>query len=248
MPELIIPSLVIPLWPAPANVKAVSTTRLGGYSVSPFDSLNLGNHVGDIPASVSLNRQWLQQHAQMPAEPYWLNQVHSADVVVLPATETLPAADAAFTRRPQQICTVMTADCLPVLFCDRQGTQVAAAHAGWRGLCDGVLENTLQHFTNVKHVMAWLGPAISQQAFEVGDEVRSAFVQRQATAAQAFIPGKTTGKWLADLYLLARLRLMAAGVTAIYGGEYCTFRQSQQFFSYRRDGQTGRMASSIWLE
>lgn len=244
----IMSELIIPQWPAPANVKAVSTTRLGGYSVPPFDSLNLGNHVGDMPAVVSRNRQWLQQQAQMSTEPFWLNQVHSADAVVLPAMENLPAADAAFTRQQQQICTVMTADCLPVLFCDRQGTQVAAAHAGWRGLCDGVLENTLQHFTDAGQVMVWLGPAISQQAFEVGDEVRGAFVQQQPAAAKAFIPGTLPGKWLADLYLLARLRLIAAGVAAIYGGEHCTFRQAEQFFSYRRDGQTGRMASCIWLE
>lgn len=241
------PELIIPQWPAPANVKAVSTTRLGGYSVLPFAGFNLGSHVGDVAETVQRNRQWLQQRADMPAAPFWLNQVHSATVVVLPGNQPVPAADAAFTGQRQQICTVMTADCLPVLFCDRQGTQVAAAHAGWRGLCDGVLENTLQHFTDAGQVLAWLGPAISQQAFEVGDEVREAFIRCQPEAAKAFI-SHTAGKWLADLYLLARLRLQDAGVYAIYGGEYCTYRQSELFFSYRRDGQTGRMASCIWLE
>lgn len=240
-------SLIIPDWPAPANVKAVSSTRLGGCSLAPYDSLNLGQHVGDNPDTVKQNRQLLQQQAMMPTEPFWLNQIHSADVITLPSPQVLPAADAAFSHQRQQICTVMTADCLPVLFCNQAGTEIAAAHAGWRGLCDGVLENTVRHFSEPSTVMAWLGPAISKTAFEVGDDVRTAFVRQHAEAEQAFT-ALNNNKWLADLYLLARQRLAMVGVNIIAGGNFCTFGQQAEFFSYRRDGQTGRMASCIWFE
>jgi len=247
---------IVPDWPAPAHVRAFSTSRglaaggqgVFGYSAAPYQALNLGNHVGDDSAQVSANRQLLADCAGFTVPPLYLTQVHGT--VVADCQQALAGevvADAAVCRGVGPAALVMTADCLPVLFCDGEGTQVAAAHAGWRGLCDGVLEATLMHFASPAKVMAWLGPAIGPQHFEVGSEVRAAFVAKQAAAASCFVPTATAGKYLADIYQLARLRLQAAGVSAIYGGDTCTYANSQQFFSYRRDGQTGRQASLIWL-
>lgn len=239
---------IYPDWPAPANVKALATSRSGGVSQGVFASLNLGTHVGDDIAAVTQNRLLLKAQAALPAEPAWLNQVHGTKVLALDSWQGgLTDADAAMTKTAGKVCVVMTADCLPVLFCDNKGQQVAAAHAGWRGLCDGVIEQTLQLFENPRDVMVWLGPAIGPAAFEVGAEVRAAFVAHYVGANRAFVPAGQ-GKYLADIYLLARQRLAAAGVTQIYGGHYCTLSAPQQFFSYRRDGQTGRMASLIWFE
>ncbi len=237
---------IVPGWPAPANVKALSTTRAGGVGVAPFDSLNLGTHVGDDPAAVAANRARLR--ALLPVEPCWLNQVHGTAVVDLATAHGVPDADAAVSRTPGAVCVVMTADCLPVLLCDRAGTVVGAAHAGWRGLQGGVIEAAVRAM-NVPagELMAWLGPAIGPAAFEVGDEVRAAFVADDPAAACAFRPAGPAGKWLADLYLLARQRLAALGVTAVHGGDSCTFTEAERFFSYRRDGRTGRMASLVWL-
>lgn len=251
--------LIYPTWPAPAHIQAVSTTRQGGISQLPFSSLNLGVHVGDHEADVLQNRMRLTQALALVNSPVWLNQIHSSKVVTLPLchenTVAEPMvrlqhspfvdADASFTQSVNQVCVVMTADCLPVLFCDREGKQVAAAHAGWRGLANGILENTLAHFSNPHDVMAWLGPAIGPQAFEVGDEVRAAFIAHDPSAEMAFKPHQQ--KWLADIYTLARLRLKAAGLTQIYGGDYCTMTDQTRFFSYRRSGQTGRQASLIWI-
>jgi len=245
-------SLIRANWPAPANVKTAISTRQGGVSLPPYDSLNLGSHVADNADAVQHNRTLWLQTAQLPAEPCWLNQIHSSICLDLTTQAVLSApatADASYSRLAGQVVTVLTADCLPVLFCDKAGTQVAAAHAGWRGLCDGVLEQTIGCFNSGSELMAWLGPAIGPGAFEVGDEVRAAFIARQAEAEQAFVAvAATPGKWLADLYQLARLRLAAAGVTQVFGGEFCTYTDSTRFFSYRRDGQTGRMASCIWLD
>lgn len=239
--------LLRPDWPAPANVHAVCSTRLGGCSVGPFASLNLGGHVGDEPAKVAQNRQQYQQAAAMPNAPVWLNQVHGVTVATLTHnSQSGITADAAISHQPDIVATVMTADCLPLLLCDTAGTQVAAVHAGWRGLCDGIIEATLRTFTPGAAVLAYLGPAISQAAFEVGTEVRDAFIAHDPSATKAFIAGKA-GKYHADLYQLARQRLAACGVSQVYGGDYCTYQNSALFFSYRRDGQTGRMASSIWL-
>jgi YfiH family protein len=239
-----------PDWPAPGNVRALSTTRDGGVSKGVFTGLNLGAHVGDEPARVEANRARLQQEAAIPGPLNWLNQVHG--IAVHPVSERYeraPDADAACAHEAGLACIVMTADCLPVLFCDRAGTRVAAAHAGWRGLHAGVLEKSIAAMgCEPAEILAWLGPAIGPAAFEVGGEVREAFVAEQAEAVAAFVPSASEGKWLADIYQLARLRLARAGVTAIYGGECCTFSDSEQFYSYRRDGQTGRMASIIWLE
>lgn len=240
-------NLLIPDWPMPANVRAVCSTRVGGVSTGCYASLNLGDHVGDTPDIVITNRLRYQQSAQMPSAPVWLQQVHGTHVLAVTSQSISGQhADASFTRDPGVVCTVMTADCLPLLLCDSAGTQVAAVHAGWRGLCDGIIEKTVHQFENPTEVIAYLGPAISQTAFEVGAEVRAAFMAVAPEAEQAFMPG-AAGKWQADLYLLARQRLHSAGVSQIYGGNFCTYLQSELFFSYRRDGQTGRMASSIWL-
>ncbi|MDW5501395.1 purine nucleoside phosphorylase YfiH [Pseudomonas lundensis] len=240
-------SLILPDWPLPAGVKACSTTRHGGVSLSPYDSLNLGTHVGDEERSVADNRQRLVVGACLPQMPVWLEQVHGTRVVRLDGQKPADLqADAVYSNIPGQVCAVMTADCLPVLFCSQAGDEVAAAHAGWRGLCNGVLEQTLAAFTaEPGSISAWLGPAIGPQQFEVGPEVRAAFIAVDAAAATAFIP--QGDKFLADIYLLARQRLQRAGVHAIYGGDRCTVSEISHFFSYRRDGITGRLASLIWV-
>lgn len=238
------PVCLVPDWPVPARVRALITTRAGGTSVGPYASLNLADHVGDDPAAVRANRARLR--ALLPAEPVWLEQVHGTDVLCV-ETGGARRADAAVSRTPGTVCAVLTADCLPVLLADRAGTVVAAAHAGWRGLCAGVLERTVAAMdTDPGQLLAWLGPAIGPEAFQVGDEVRAAFLAVDAAAAAAFRPDGP-GKWRADLYALARQRLARAGVQARYGGGLCTFSDPGRFFSYRRDGTTGRMASLIWL-
>ncbi|WP_437609106.1 purine nucleoside phosphorylase YfiH [Erwinia sp. V71] len=239
--------LIIPDWPAPANVRACSTTRVGGFSHAPWDSLNLGAHVGDDAAAVQRNREQLISLAQLPSMPVWMEQVHGVEVLRLDGSvPSSLCADAAWSDRPGVVCSSMTADCLPVLFCSQDGKQVAAAHAGWRGLCTGVLEATLANFScRADQIHVWLGPAIGPDAFEVGQDVWDAFVAQDAAAAQAFKPAGT--KYFADIWLLARQRLEKQGVRSISGGEHCTFTQNAQFFSYRRDGITGRMASLIWL-
>ncbi|MDA5490650.1 purine nucleoside phosphorylase YfiH [Yersinia kristensenii] len=239
--------LILPDWPVPAGVKACSTTRHGGISEFPYDSLNLGTHVGDVAASVTANRQCLVEQAGLPQMPVWLEQVHGTRVLHLDGKAISDVqADAVYSCVAGQVCAVMTADCLPVLFCSLAGDEVAAAHAGWRGLCAGVLEQTLTQFNaNPSSIIAWLGPAIGPQQFEVGEEVKQAFLQLDAQSAAAFTPSGS--KYLADIYLLAKLRLQAAGIHAIYGGDHCTVTEKQHFFSYRRDGITGRMASLIWL-
>ena len=233
-----------PGWPAPAPVRALTTTRAGGVSRPPWNAFNLATHVGDTPQHVAANRAALRRRFDLPADPVWLQQVHGARVVEAGAAAE---ADAVWSRTPGQVCAVLTADCLPVLLCDRAGDCVAAAHAGWRGLAAGVLEATVAALpADAADLMAWLGPAIGPDAFEVGDEVREAFVTADARAGAAFRPAGD-GRWLADLYGLARLRLAAAGVTRVFGGGLCTFTDRDRFYSYRRDGVTGRMASLIWL-
>lgn len=233
-----------PDWPAPAHVHARVTLRAGGSSEVPWRSLNLATHVGDDPAHVALNRAWLR--SQLPAEPAWLEQVHGTDCVVAEGMQALRVADASVSFMPDTVCAVLTADCLPVLFCSRDGSRVGAAHAGWRGLAAGVLERTVERLqVGADQLMVWLGPAIGPQAFEVGAEVREVFVADHAAAEAAF--NQRGEKWLADIYALARLRLQRAGVSAIHGGGLCTVSDAQRFYSYRRDGATGRMASLIWF-
>jgi YfiH family protein len=239
--------VIHPDWPAPHGVHAVTTLREGGVSGAPFDSFNLADHVGDRPDAVRDNRALLRQRLQLPREPLWLTQRHEDRVVDAATAAAGAPADASFSQRAGVVCAVLTADCLPVLFCDRPGSRVAAAHAGWRGLAGGILERTVQALASPpEQLMAWLGPAIGPHAFEVGDEVRDAFVSRHAQAAGAFVRS-AGGRWLADLYRLARVRLVASGVSAVYGGGFCTFNDAARFYSYRRDHRTGRMATLIWL-
>ena len=233
-----------PDWPAPSRVRACVTTRAGGVSLAPFDSLNLGDHVGDDPQAVAENRRRLIE--RLGCNPAWLQQVHSADVVEAdPAA--VAVADASWTTTPGRACAVLTADCLPALFCDRAASRVAAAHAGWRGLAGGVLENTVAALgVPAGELLVWLGPAIGPQSFEVGAEVREAFVVQHAQAEQAFSVSRNAGRFMADLYALARIRLAAIGVTAVHGGGLDTF-SDPRFFSYRRAPRSGRLASLIWL-
>ncbi len=240
--------LIVPNWPAPSWVQAGSTTRIGGVSDGVFASLNLGDHVGDHPDAVAENRALLKKIAKLPAEPAWLQQVHDTTIVQLSEWQGEPvAADASLSRQIGEVCLVMTADCLPVLFCCPETRQVAAAHAGWRGLCEGILEKTLAHFRNPSSVLVWLGPCIGPSAFEVGEEVRQQFLAKDSGAEAAFVRSATPNKWLANLSELARQRLQHAGAQAIFGGDFCTFSDKERFFSYRRDGQTGRMATYITM-
>ncbi|MDX7993018.1 purine nucleoside phosphorylase YfiH [Xenorhabdus littoralis] len=240
-------SLIFPDWPQPENVGACSTTRMGGVSLPPYDSLNLGNHVGDTPECVARNRKLLVEYARLLQQPTWLEQVHGTRVITLNGQSLENnQADAVYTNIPGQVCAVMTADCLPVLFCNVAGDEIAAAHAGWRGLCEGVLENTVSHFTaKPEMIRAWLGPAIGPEKFEVGNEVREAFIAVNSDLDQAFTP--YGDKFLANIYLLARLKLQSVGITDIFGGTACTATEEKNFFSYRRDGNTGRMATLIWF-
>jgi YfiH family protein len=247
-------NLIVPDWPAPANVHAMQTTRNKGYSHAPYDTLNLGSHVKDNPQHVAQNRQLLSQY--LPSEPVWLNQVHGIHVVDAANTNCVPDADASFSIRENVVCVTMTADCLPVLLCNNAGTVVAAIHAGWRSLCDGVIEATVAQIlttTPVKpaDLIAWLGPAIGPQAFEVGGEVRMQFIEKDAQADLAFKKHPAfkphDDKWLGDIYQIATQRLNNLSVTKIYGGGLCTYTDKERFFSFRRDGDTGRMATLIWL-
>lgn len=234
---------IVPDWPAPPNVHALVTTRAGGVSAGPYAGFNLGDHVGDDPAAVAANRAALRRH--LPAEPVWLRQVHGIRCVDAAAARDTEA-DAACARAPNVVCAVLTADCLPLLLCDAGGTAVAVVHAGWRGLAAGVVESAVAALgVPGQDLIAWLGPAIGPDSFEVGDEVRAAFVAQDPAAAAAFVP-HGAGKWLCDIYRLARQRLARLGVRRLAGAESCTVRERERFFSYRRDGATGRMASLIW--
>lgn len=264
-------NFIIPNWPAPANVKALQTTRNGGVSLKPYASLNLGAHVNDDALAVAKNRQLLSRY--LPSEPVWVNQVHGVEVIDAAQSTCLQNADASFATKKNVVCVTMTADCLPVLLCDNAGTVVAAVHAGWRGLCDGALEASIHAVCRAANItpnqlMAWLGPAIGPNAFEVGAELRAQFIAKDAQAAQAFkLRGDKGDKWLCNIYQIAMQRLNNVGVTQIYGattcklhdknhdenheenqGEnFCTYTDEVNFFSYRRDNVTGRMASLIWL-
>jgi YfiH family protein len=234
-----------PDWPAPPRVRTLITTRNGGVSRGFYASLNLGTRVGDDPHAVMENRARLR--ALLPSEPKWLQQVHGIAAVQADRVELEPTADAAFTRVHGVVCAVQAADCLPVLLCDRNGTSIAAAHAGWRGLNAGVLERTVAALElPPKDLFAWLGPAIGPNAFEVGADVFDPFTAVDREASSAFQPLRE-GKWLADLYALARRRLWRSGVAAVYGGGLCTAGDPARFFSHRRDGVTGRQAALIWL-
>lgn len=238
---------ITPDWPAPSWVQAVTTTRSGGVSEGPYASFNLATHVGDDPVAVIENRRRLRAALGLPAEPLWLTQVHGRGIVEVGEASPEAEADGAVARSRGQVCAVLTADCLPVLLCDRAGTCVAAVHAGWRGLAGGVIEAAVQALgLPGSSLIAWLGPAIGPRAFEVGDEVRAIFISRDPTASGAFQP--QGGRWHADLYQLARRQLACLDIAAVYGGEWCTHADAERFYSYRRDGRTGRMATLIWME
>ena len=244
MPDL---EFLRPDWHVPVRVRAAMTTRAGGVSPAPYDSLNLAMHVGDRADAVAENRRRLREALALPAEPAWLQQVHGTSVAVLPKPTSGPA-DAAVTFTPGQVCAVLVADCLPVFLASRDGDRIGIAHAGWRGLAAGVVEATIAALECAsRDLVAWLGPSIGPAAFEVGDEVREAFIARDAGADAAFRRGRA-GRWLADLPVLARRRLRAAGVDAVTGGEHCTVTDTARFYSYRRDGATGRMAALAWLD
>lgn len=239
-------SSIKPDWPAPPHVRAVSTERLGGVSVGVYRSFNLGSRVGDTERFVAENRRRLARAERLPAEPTWLNQVHGRSVARLGSMSASDAADAAVTSAVGTVCVVLTADCLPVLLTSRDGSVVAAAHAGWRGLADGILANTIDALScEPEQLLAWLGPGISADAYEVGDEVRSAFVERNAATASAFARN-ARGRWQADLYMLARQALAERGVVDVYGGGFCTYNEDGRFFSHRREAPCGRMATLIW--
>lgn len=240
------PEVLRPDWPVPAGVRALFTTRRGGVSVGSYDSLNLAAHVGDDDAAVAANRHRLRHALGLPLEPAWLEQVHGIAVAVLPGPAT-GAADAAVTFARGSVCAVLVADCLPVFLASRAGDRVGIAHAGWRGLAAGVVEATVRALDcEPRTLVAWLGPSIGPAAFEVGPEVREAFLARDPGAVQAFRQGRA-GRFFADLPALARRRLAATGVDSVHGGDLCTYSDPARFYSYRRDGATGRMAALAWL-
>lgn len=233
-------------WPAPASIRAGTTLRGGGVSAPPFDALNLGDRTGDDAAAVAANRDRLRADLALPGPPVWLDQVHGTRVVDADAA-VAGEADASVGVAASTVCAVLTADCLPVLFCDRAGACWGAAHAGWRGLAAGVLEATIAALPAApERLLAWLGPAIGARHFEVGAEVRAAFCDRCADDAAAFTPASAPGKYLADIYALARARLGRAGVASIHGGGQCTIDDPARYYSYRRSPRTGRMASLVW--
>lgn len=248
-------SCIRPDWPAPASVRAVVTTRHGGSSLAPFDSNNLALHVGDDSQTVAANRVRFSERMALTAEPQWLEQVHGTKVVAAQSDGLVRTADGCITRQPGLACIVMTADCLPILLCDRAGTQVAAVHAGWRSLAGGIVRQALSQFTcAMSDVLVYLGPAISQPHFEVGIDVLEGFFETALSPdhceaiSAAFLPSLAKPmKFHADLYQLARAELKEIGVNKVYGGGACTFDDDTRFYSYRRDGKTGRMASAIWL-
>ncbi|WP_251359588.1 peptidoglycan editing factor PgeF [Kangiella sp. TOML190] len=238
--------VISPNWPAPSKIKAFSTYRQGGVSDKPFDGLNLAQHVNDESQSVAANRQLLEQRLEHPQAPHWLTQTHSTTVVQYQDSNINCEADGVFSRQAGQACVVMTADCLPVLLCSKQADFVAAVHAGWRGMAEGILLNALKLFQEPRQLMAWIGPAISQQHFEVGAEVKALFGQANQDFA-AFFEASNHDRFLADLPAIAQLQLEQQGVE-VYQSGLCTYANPKQFFSYRRDGETGRMASMIWIE
>ncbi|HHF3627421.1 peptidoglycan editing factor PgeF [Haemophilus influenzae] len=239
-----------PNWNVPNNIHAFTTTREGGVSLEPYLSFNLGDHVGDNKSAVKTNRTLLVEKFGLPQKPVFLTQTHSTRVLQLPYSGENLEADAVYTNVPNQVCVVMTADCLPVLFTTTSGNEVAAVHAGWRGLCDGVLEETVKYFqAKSEDIIVWFGPAIGPTAFQVGIDVVKQFVAVDEKAKLAFQPDAIEeGKYLGNLYQIATQRLNNLGITQIYGGNHCTFNEKEKFFSYRRDNQTGRMASVIWFE
>jgi polyphenol oxidase len=241
-------NFIIPNWPVPAKIKAFTTTRANGFSSAPFDSFNLAAHVGDSVEAVAQNREYLRKVLQLRHEPFWLLQTHSTTVVEAENEALYLTADASYTREVNTVCAVLTADCLPLLICDQNASCVAAVHAGWKGLLGGIIEEALKALkTPGEDLLAWLGPAIGAGVYEVGEEVQEKFIAHDISAKASFRP-LSKNKYLMDIYSLARQRLARQNITRVYGGEFCTLTQKDKFFSYRRDRETGRMASLIWIE
>ena len=239
--------IITPDWDAPKNIVAFTTTRQGGVSVAPYDSLNLAAHVQDDPIAVRKNRVKMMEQFNLPQEPAWLTQTHSTIAVKNTLDYSLCEADASFTDEPDLVCVVLTADCLPLLVCDKQGTQVAAIHAGWRGLADGVIEATIERLTAAREdLLVWLGPAIGPRVYEVGEDVYQAFIDHDQKAVLAF-RALSEKKWMMNVYTLAHQRLSNLGIVNISGGDHCTYTEAEKFYSFRREGVTGRMASLIYL-
>jgi polyphenol oxidase len=240
------PSWLQPDWPAPSNIHAATTLRIGGVSLDKYASLNLATHVGDDPELVDQNRQILISRLNLPSEPIWLHQTHSNLAIKITARSVPLHGDASYTNQVGVVCAVMTADCLPLLICAADGSEIAAIHAGWRGLLDGIIDNTINALQS-RNVLVWLGPAIGLDCFEVGEEVRAAYLAKSTEYASAF-KQKNEDKWLADIYQLARINLSALGISKIFGGNFCTVTDHERFYSYRRDKDTGRMATLIWRD
>ena len=235
-------------WPALDHIHAGTTTRIGGASGIPYDSFNLADHVGDNQKNVSHNRKLLRNQLNLPAEPYWLQQVHGNRVIAAKIANSAEPADGIVTDQTNIVCTVLTADCLPLLLRNVHGTQIAAIHVGWRGFSKNIITNAIETFAeNRENIIAWLGPCIGASHYEIDDEVRNACLNICGAAEHAFNPGRD-GHWFADLHRLAKYQLAHLGIENIYGGGYCTYGDANLFFSYRRDGITGRMASLIWMD
>lgn len=236
-------------WPAPAHIRAGTSTRLGGSSKPPYDSFNLAKHVGDDNECIYQNREQLRRLLQLPSEPFWLDQNHSGRVIKISDASSSNLADAAYTQRPGIVCTVLTADCVPILICNREGREIAAIHAGWKGLCRNIILNTLACFdSGPDRLMAWIGPHISSEYYEVRDDVRHAVIDSLSESMTVAFKQTNKGSWLADLGLITRLTLAKAGVNEIHTSNFCTYREMEYFYSYRRENKTGRMASLIWID
>lgn len=241
--------IIKPNWKVPEHIRAFATTRIGGYSEGKYSSFNLALHVEDDPQNVENNRSLLKECLDLPQEPLWLNQTHGNKIVCADTAHTsLPEADGSFAKTPNKICIIMTADCLPVLLTNKKGSIVAALHCGWRGLFNGIIHECIKVFTKCQDdVIAWLGPAISAAAYEVNDELKENFEQKNPLFTTAFKASKP-GHWYMDLYLIAKIQLQENSVKEIYGGQFCTYNEDERFYSYRRDqGRTGRMATGIWI-
>ena len=241
--------LIAPDWPAPPNVRAFTTTRMGGESGSPYDSLNLAVGAGDAPAVVARNRARVRTYLGLDHEPCWLEQVHGSNVVLAARYDCAPRADASVGDAGSPPCVVLTADCLPVVLSDTSGTRIGIAHAGWRGLASGVIARCIDFMDRPgRELLAWLGPAIGPESYEVGSEVREACLAAAPGAGSAFVPSPARkGHWLANLYAIASCQLASLGVVHTYGGGFCTFADERRFFSHRRDGNTGRFATLAWV-
>jgi purine-nucleoside/S-methyl-5'-thioadenosine phosphorylase / adenosine deaminase len=234
-------------WPAPEHIRAGTTVRTGGYSKAPYNDLNIAQHVGDDPDNVKKNRATLGNYLNLQSEPIWLNQSHSAKIISIDNTPENRDADASFTTKPQQVCVVMTADCVPILLCRKDGAKVAAIHAGWRGICNGIIENSLNTFSEPETIMAWIGPCISSGYYEVGKDVYNDCLKHSNSLKSTF-DQINDNHWHADLGRITKILLENAGVGSIYECKLCTYNRDDLFFSYRRDGNTGRTASMIWME